>query len=141
MTKFIINTDGGARGNPGPAAVGIVINKFLENNTTEIIKIGKYIGATTNNIAEYTALIEALKAAREQKGTNLECLLDSELVVKQLNGQYKVKDVNLNKLWHEIKTLEKLFQKVSYTHIPREQNKQADKIVNEVLDSIELKNG
>ena len=101
-------------------------------------KIGKYIGRTTNNVAEYSALIEALKAAKGLKATELECLLDSELVVKQLNGLYKVKNIGMNKLWNEIKALEKHFLRVTYKNIPRAQNVEADKIVNEVLDSVQF---
>lgn len=132
MTRFTINTDGGSRGNPGPAAIGVVIK-----TAGEAIKIGKYIGVTTNNVAEYSALVEALAAAKENSATELECLLDSELVVKQLNGQYKVKDANMQKLWKEVKELEKYFVKVVYKNIPRAQNSEADAIVNEVLDSVQ----
>lgn len=131
MTKLTINTDGGSRGNPGPAAIGVVL-KSAEETT----RIGKYIGSTTNNVAEYSALVEALKAAKELKATELECFLDSELVVKQLNGLYKVKDVNMRKLWSEVKTLEKYFTKTTYKNVPRAQNAEADAIVNEVLDAI-----
>ncbi len=133
MTKFTVNTDGGSRGNPGPAAIGIILK-----STVETTRIGKYIGHTTNNVAEYSALIEALKAAKDLKATELECLLDSELVVKQLNGLYKVKDTNMRRLWAEIKALEKHFKKVGYKNIPRAQNSEADTIVNEILDSAQL---
>jgi ribonuclease HI len=136
--KIIIHTDGGARGNPGPAAVGIVIEfttKDVAENTRETIEIGKYIGETTNNVAEYTALLEALKKTREFETEEVECLLDSELVVKQLNGQYKVKEPNLQVLCSKVKTEAKFFKKITFRHIPRVLNKRADKIVNEVLDS------
>ena len=133
MTKLVINTDGGSRGNPGPAAIGVILK-----STKEMTKIGKYIGRTTNNVAEYSALIEALKTAKDLKATELEFLLDSELVVKQLNGLYKVKNIGMNKLWKEIKALEKHFLRVTYKNIPRAQNVEADKIVNEVLDSAQF---
>lgn len=132
MTKFIVNTDGGARGNPGPAAVGILIKDLTSGN---IEKIGKYLGIATNNIAEYAALKIALEKLMDKNAEQVQCFLDSELVVKQLNGEYKVKDENLKIIWLEIKKLETNFKSISYTHIPRAKNKEADKIVNEVLDA------
>jgi ribonuclease HI len=140
-SKAVIHTDGGARGNPGPAAIGIVI-EFTQNSPdvaeNKNLKIGKYLGETTNNFAEYTALFEALTKAHELKASQVECYLDSELVVKQLNGQYKVKDQNLQILWQKIKDLSKKFSQISFKHVPRAMNKEADKIVNEVLDSQQL---
>lgn len=138
--KITINTDGGARGNPGPAAIGVVIN-FDQTDQDQVkketIKIGKYIGSTTNNVAEYTALIAALEELTKHAHTKneIECLLDSELVVRQLNGQYKVKDANLKTLWNKVKSLESNFKKITFRHVPRIQNKLADTLVNEVLDS------
>jgi ribonuclease HI len=132
MTNLLIHTDGGARGNPGPAAIGVVI----QNKESGVItKIGVYIGHATNNQAEYSALIEALQNAQKEKPSQVECLLDSELVVKQLNGEYKVKEPTIKKLWARVKELEKTFPQITYKHIPREKNKEADKIVNEVLDA------
>ncbi len=137
-SKITIHTDGGARGNPGPAAIGVVI-EFAKDNTNESVHenilLGKYLGETTNNVAEYTALLEALTKAQELDPTEIECLLDSELVVKQLNGQYKVKDENLLLLWTQVKNAARKFKKITFKHIPRALNKEADKIVNEVLDS------
>ncbi len=138
--KITINTDGGARGNPGKAAIGFVI-KFTQNGSSsshmETIKVGKYIGEATNNIAEYTALLEALNEVKNISAgeVEIECLLDSELVVRQINGQYKVKDENLKKYWEKIKTIQLGFSKITFKHVPRAQNKEADAIVNEVLDS------
>ncbi len=131
--KLIVYTDGGARGNPGPGAIGVII----KNSEGKVIKeVGKFIGRATNNEAEYKAIIEGLKECKDKKATSLECFLDSLLVVNQLNGDFKVKDKKIKIFWNEAKNLEKNFKEVSYHHIPREKNHLADKVVNEVLDSI-----
>jgi ribonuclease HI len=130
--KLILYTDGGARGNPGPGAIGIVI----KNLKGEVIKeIGKDIGRSTNNEAEYKAIITGLEMCFEKGATQLECYLDSQLVVSQLKGEFKVKDAKLKSLWAKAKNVEKNFKEVLYIHVPREKNYLADKIVNEVLDS------
>lgn len=135
MTKYILNTDGGARGNPGPGAIGVV----LKTGRNVIVKeVGKYLGQSTNNEAEYQALIEGLNVAREKGATELACRLDSELVVKQLRGEYKIKSVRLKNFYIQIKNLEKEFKKVEYAHVPRSQNKEADRLVNETLDLLSL---
>lgn len=128
---FNMYTDGGARGNPGPAGIGIVI--CTPDNTLKFA-YKKYIGKTTNNEAEYIALLAGLKLAQEKKITELRCFLDSELVVKQLNGTYKVKNDRLKKLYDEVITLAKNFSVLTFAHIARTENKQADKLVNEALD-------
>ncbi len=134
---LVIFTDGGARGNPGPAAIGAVIGGK---------PYGEYIGETTNNVAEYKALIFALKKAvallgKEKSGaTEVRCNLDSELLVKQLRGEYKIKDSALQPLFVEVWNAKQDFKSVTFTHIPREQNKLADKMVNEALDKA-LKSG
>ena len=98
MAKIIIHSDGGARGNPGPAGIGAVLN----NEKGEVLaEISKYLGETTNNQAEYQALIAGLEKAKELKAEELECYLDSELVVKQLNREYKVKNAELAPLFFE----------------------------------------
>ena len=131
--KLVINTDGGARGNPGPAGIGVVICSV---DRKVIEKFGKYLGDNnTNNQAEYTAVIEALKAAKKLGGTHLEFLMDSELVVRQLNHIYKVKNAELQQLFLEIKNLQTGFSHVTFTHIPRAQNSAADKMVNEAIDT------
>lgn len=136
MLKFIIHTDGGARGNPGPSAVGVVIDNEAGEN---ICEISKYIGEATNNQAEYTAVVEALKKAKELQADELHFFLDSELVVKQLNREYKIKDQDLAALFLKIYNLSMYFKKVYYKYIPRELNKQADKLVNIALDKEEKK--
>lgn len=125
-------TDGGARGNPGPSAIGVVLR---DTNQETIETLGLYLGTATNNVAEYTALVNGLKLAKEKGVTELNCFLDSELVVKQLTNIYRVKDATLKTLFDQVKILEKNFVVVRYTHIRREFNKEADAIVNQVLDS------
>lgn len=129
--KLLINTDGGSRGNPGPGAIGVVVR----NEKEEIIfEAGKTIGHVTNNEAEYTALIEALAKAKSLGASDVTFRLDSELVVKQLNGQYKVKNERIAILWKKAKVLEANFVHVTYTHVRRESNKDADRLVNQALD-------
>lgn len=131
MKRFVIFTDGGARGNPGPAGIGIVI-KSLSHEVIE--SYGRYIGETTNNQAEYKALISALEKAVELRAEEAECFLDSELLVKQLNHEYKVRDKDLAPLFLRVWNLLNKFKKVTFKHIPRERNKEADKLVNEAID-------
>lgn len=124
-------TDGGARGNPGPAAAGVVV-KDATGKT--IAGYGEYLGHQTNNYAEYAALISALKKAYELGATEVECVLDSELVTKQMNRQYKVKEPALQKLFIQAYNLASVFKKVSYRHVLREKNREADAWVNKILD-------
>ena len=132
--KFIVYTDGGARGNPGPGAIGEVVK---DKDGKVVKEVGKFIGKVTNNEAEYKAVAEGLRTCIE-KGVvkELDFCIDSLLVVNQLNGDFRVKDKKLRTFWNEVKALEKNFKKVSYTHVPREKNFRADKIVNDVLDSL-----
>lgn len=131
--KLIIYTDGGSRGNPGPAAIGVVVGGK---------KYGEAIGETTNNVAEYKAVIFALKKAKALLGKNkakeTEVLvnLDSELIFKQVIGEYKVLDKDMQPLFIEVWNLMQDFKKVEFKHIPREQNREADKMVNEALDNL-----
>jgi ribonuclease HI len=132
-----IFTDGGSRGNPGEAAIGIAMYK---NDGNLLVAIGKRIGVNTNNFAEYTALQAAYEYIYEQQKdktceTKIEFFLDSELVVKQLTGLYKVKDVPLSQIYQTIKQHEKRFKEVTYQHVKRELNKTADKLVNDALDN------
>ncbi|OGN09810.1 MAG: hypothetical protein A3J46_00315 [Candidatus Yanofskybacteria bacterium RIFCSPHIGHO2_02_FULL_41_11] len=133
---FKIFTDGGARGNPGPAAVGIVIEGPGVNK-----KYGEYIGETTNNEAEYRAAIIALKKLKQLLGgdktgqATVEFYVDSELLSKQLNSEYKIKEKNLQNLFMELWNLKLDFGRVTFNHVFREENKEADKLVNEALDN------
>lgn len=138
MQKFIISTDGGARGNPGPAAIGAVI----ANDQGSVRKeISEYIGETTNNEAEYRAVIAALKKLKalvgkaEVKKSSVLVLADSELLVKQMNGEYKIENANIQKFFLELWNLKIDFGKVTFRAVPREQNKAADRLVNQALDS------
>lgn len=128
---FIIHTDGGARGNPGHAAIGIVLE---HKETGEKHHFKKYIGETTNNQAEYQALLFAVEQAHTMGADEVWCYLDSELVVKQLHGKYRVKDQNLAPLFLKIWNLKQKFKKITFTHIPRERNKEADMLVNMAID-------
>jgi len=131
MKKYIIYSDGGARGNPGPAAIGVVI-KDEKNNLIQ--EISKTIGETTNNQAEYQALLAGLEAVKKLGAEEVDCFLDSELVVKQLRHEYKVKNKELAPLFVKVHNLSLQFKKISFTHVRREQNKEADKLVNDALD-------
>ncbi|NTU66569.1 MAG: ribonuclease HI family protein [Candidatus Moranbacteria bacterium] len=135
MEKIVVYTDGGSRGNPGPAAVGVWIETLGK-------KYGEYIGDNrTNNEAEYEALIFALKKIKQLVGKDktktkqVECYLDSELVVKQLNHEYKLKDERIQDYFIEIWNLMLDFGGVTFTHVLREKNKVADAMVNEALDA------
>ena len=131
MTKLIIYTDGGARGNPGPAGIGAAIY----NDQKELVaELSEYLGETTNNQAEYRAVIAALKKAAEIKADELDFYLDSELVVRQLNREYKVKNKDLAPLFLQIHNLVLAFKKVSFTHVRREDNKRADMLANRAMD-------
>jgi len=130
--KIIIYSDGGARGNPGPAGIGCVIQ------TDNVKEISRYIGEATNNQAEYQAVIEALKWVQEniqESDKEIEFYLDSELVVEQLNQRYKLKNEGLKPLFWQIRELVmRLGGRVTFAYIPREQNKEADRLVNQAID-------
>ena len=131
--KIKLYTDGGARGNPGPAGIGAVIFDEKEN---VIAEVSKYIGEATNNQAEYRALIAGLTKAKELGVLELEVFLDSELVVKQINREYRVKDQHLAPLFLEVYNISLGFKKIVFKHIRREKNELADKLVNQALDKL-----
>ncbi len=132
IEELVINTDGGSRGNPGPAATGVVITaasgKHLES-------FGHYLGVTTNNQAEYQAVLHALKAAAKYQPQRIRFILDSELVVKQLRGEYKVKNADLQPIHAQIMQAVQPYEEVVFTHVLRAENKLADIEVNKVLDA------
>lgn len=132
MEKLVVNVDGGARGNPGPAAIGAVVQapggEVLEER-------GERIGAATNNVAEYRALLLGIERAAELGASELELVGDSELVVRQVKGEYKVKDAALRELHAEVKRALRRFDGWSIRHVRREQNAAADRLVNEALDA------
>jgi ribonuclease HI len=129
-----IYTDGGARGNPGPAGIGVAIIDKATGQTIDTIS--KYLGETTNNQAEYQAAIAALARALELGAKTVEIVADSELLVRQCRGQYKVKNADLAKRFLELKNLEtQLGGRVTYTHVKRELNKAADALANQAMDA------
>lgn len=134
---LIIYTDGGSRGNPGYAAFGFVV---YDGGNNLIFEHGKNIGIQTNNVAEYTAILEALKWVElntKEQLSNINFFMDSMLACQQLSGNWKIKNENIRGFYFEIKKMEnKLGAKVSYTHVPREKNKQADSMVNMALDGL-----
>ena len=130
--KLVIYIDGGARGNPGPAAIGVVAGQKSYQER---------IGSATNNVAEYKAAIFALKKAKQLLGkekskSEVEIRTDSELLYKQLNGQYKIKNKELQPLFIEVWNLQQDFKKVKFIHIAREENRLADRLVNQALDTL-----
>ncbi len=129
--KLTIYTDGGARNNPGPAGIGAIL---LNEKGDEVASVSEYIGEATNNQAEYKAVIAAFKKAKELGAEELDFYLDSELVVKQLKREYKVKNKDLAPLFVQIHNDSLSFKKVTYNHVPREQNKEADRLVNLAID-------
>jgi ribonuclease HI len=125
-------TDGGSRGNPGQSAIGIILEDPVRG---EVVREHyERIGIETNNVAEYSALVEGLKIAKRFHPNRLVCHLDSELIVKQLNGEYKVKMPTLKPFFDEINALSQNFGEISFTHIPRGDNYRADALVNKALD-------
>jgi len=139
MSEIVIYTDGGARGNPGPAGAGVVIK---ENGRT-VAGFGKYLGdGLTNNWAEYEALVLAVADAKRLGFTDrhIEIRMDSELIVKQMQGLYKVKDKNLKLQHAKVRELLLEFEHVHFKHIPREENSEADALVNEAIDEATQRN-
>lgn len=139
LEKIQINTDGGSRGNPGPAAIGV----YAHSQGLPVFQLSEYIGHSTNNYAEYLAVIRALEylSSHDIHSTEVAFVLDSELVVRQLNGIYRIKDTNLQVLNSRIHLLisqlisSKNTSRISFTHVRRELNKEADSLVNKALDS------
>ncbi|MCX6808507.1 MAG: ribonuclease HI family protein [Candidatus Berkelbacteria bacterium] len=139
--QIYINTDGGSRGNPGPAAIGIV---FSDINEKQIYGYKEYIGEATNNEAEYSAILKALEILAKSQWlvqnnashNSVVCRLDSQLVVEQINGRFKIKQDHLRVFVDKIRGLiSALKLNISFIYVPREQNKAADKLVNEALDA------
>jgi ribonuclease HI len=129
-----LSTDGGARGNPGPAAYGYVLET---EDGTVLAAHGETIGTATNNVAEYCALIAGLEKALELQIDEIEVVSDSELLVKQMRGEYRVKNPALRELWDEASAHAGRLRSVSFTAVRREHNELADRLVNEALDAME----
>lgn len=129
--RWIVNTDGGARGNPGPGGAGMI----LRSPDGEVAASGgAYLGTVTNNIAEYEALLWGMRAALALGAKRLEVRADSELVVKQLRGEYRVKNEGLKPLFCQAQGLRRAFENVEFVHVRREQNAEADALANEAMD-------
>jgi ribonuclease H / adenosylcobalamin/alpha-ribazole phosphatase len=130
--KARLSTDGGARGNPGPAAYGYV----LEASDGHVLAAhGEAIGRATNNVAEYRGLVAGMEKAAELGVRELDVVSDSELLVKQMRGEYRVKNESLRELWEDANDLESRFARVRYTAVRRAHNELADRLVNEALDA------
>ena len=130
---LILQFDGGSRGNPGPAGIGVTL--VTADDETPLYELGAFIGQCTNNVAEYTALIRGLEAALALHATKLLIRADSELVVRQLNGQYKVKSPDLKPLYLQAVKLVQQIGAVKVTHVYREKNSRADALANEAMDA------
>ena len=131
-SRHSLYTDGGARGNPGPAGVGAVL---LSSSGDVVDELADFIGVATNNVAEYQALIAGLELALDRDVERLDVFLDSELVVRQLSGQYRVKDATLKALHAQATYLMHKFHEIDVKHVPREQNAAADALVNQAIDA------
>ncbi len=138
MEKIIIHTDGGSRGNPGPAGAGATI---ADAHGEVLAEVSDYLGKATNNIAEYEALVRALTTAKKMFGEKLctmhvDVRMDSELIIRQMNGIYRVKDPNLQERFLKIKKMiAEDMPNISFTHVYREKNKHADRLVNAAIDA------
>jgi ribonuclease HI len=129
--RLMLNIDGGSRGNPGPAAAGVVVRA---EDGTIVQELGLFIGHATNNVAEYRGLLAGLQAAKELGASEISVLSDSELLVRQMNGQYRVKNEGLRPLFEKAKVLVAQFGRFQIAHIRREYNKEADRLANRAMD-------
>jgi ribonuclease HI len=130
MSRLTVNVDGGARGNPGPAAIGVVVRGDGE----VLAEVGETIGEATNNVAEYRALLRGIELAGSHGATELELVGDSELVVRQVEGRYKVKNAGMKELHEEVRRALREFDSWSIRHVRRAENADADRLVNQALD-------
>lgn len=133
--KAILRADGGARGNPGPAGIGVVLED-LDGNV--IGEIARGIGVATNNVAEYTALIEGLKLAQEKGVTEVDVRMDSKLIVNQVLGEWKIKNDTLRGLAAKAESLLRRFERKSLSYVPRAENAAADRLANQGMDGAAL---
>jgi ribonuclease HI len=132
MAKLTVNVDGGARGNPGPAAIGAIVR---DDDGEVLEERGERIGRATNNVAEYRALLLGIELAAAHGADELELIGDSELIVRQVEGRYKVKDATMKELHGQVKAALAPFGGWSIRHVRREQNADADRLVNQALDA------
>lgn len=133
--ELVVYTDGGSRGNPGPAAIGAVVLDPSSDPPEVVATVSECIGVTTNNVAEYQAVIEGLKAALAVGARRVVLRADSQLVIRQLEGRYRVKQAHLRPLFEEARALLDEFPEVELTHVRREENTDADALVNAALDA------
>lgn len=134
--KFTLYADGGSRGNPGPAGAGALVT---DEEGVQVVTVSEFLGTTTNNVAEYTAVVRALEGLHAllkdaASGAVVEVRMDSQLVVKQMNGEYKIKHPSMIPLAARVKELARTFKQVTFTHVYRDQNKKADALANEAMD-------
>jgi ribonuclease HI len=137
IQEIIAHIDGGSRGNPGPAAYAVVVDAA---DGTRLASLSKYLGQTTNNVAEYQGLLAALEYALEHNCRRLKIISDSELLTRQITGQYKVKNPNLKILHERARELIAQFDAFRIEHVPREHNRDADRLANEAMDAAENRN-
>jgi ribonuclease HI len=133
--EVVVYADGGARGNPGPAAIGAVVSDPTTDPPTRLATVSERIGNTTNNVAEYRAVIAGLEAARRFPARTLRLRADSMLVIRQLEGKWKVKQPHLRPLVEQARQLLEGYETIDLAHVPREQNTDADLLVNAALDA------
>ena len=136
--RVTVYSDGAARGNPGPAGAGVRIEDARGRRVSEA---ARYLGEATNNVAEYRALILGLELARELGASEVELRADSELIIRQMTGEYRVRNVRLQELHRQAQALEQAFRSVGYVHIRREQNRAADRLANLAIDQEEALSG
>lgn len=133
---FILYADGGSRGNPGPAGAGALVR---DEEGTQVVTVSEYLGITTNNSAEYTAVLRALEGLKKYLGAQsvhatIEARLDSQLVVRQMNGEYKIKHPNIVPLAQKVKETSEHFKSIAFVHVYREDNTEADALANSAMD-------
>jgi ribonuclease HI len=133
-SELVIYCDGGARGNPGPAAIGAVVLDPSTDPPTRLATVSERIGVATNNVAEYRALVAALEAARGFPARRVRVRADSQLLIRQLEGRYRVKQAHLKPYFERARALLAEYEDVDLAHVPREQNTEADALVNAALD-------
>jgi ribonuclease HI len=133
MSRVTVNVDGGARGNPGPAAIGVVLR---DGSGAVLEEVGEKIGEATNNVAEYKALLRGIELAAEQGASEVDLIGDSELVVRQVEGKYKVKNAGIKPLHEAVKRALAEFDSWSIRHVRRADNADADHLVNQALDGV-----
>jgi len=129
--SVVVHTDGASRGNPGPASIGVVI---AGQDGRVLVEFGEALRPTTNNVAEYTAVVRALERAAELGARRVRMMMDSQLVVRQLNGSYRVKHADMIPLYRRVLDLIQRFETVTFEHVPRERNVEADRLANQALD-------